>query len=333
MQALLREGQEATFRGSYARLSYSRVSQFLAASLARFRDFPKFGTFGGCASGERAGQYSESSRSTLFPLTVTQIGGPSGPACCFVFSGTGLGTWGTPVGPTPRRAQVWLDRASLGGGLRQSPNRPIADRIRRRRGRPGRRLVRRFRLRRIGRVRRLSPRRRLPCRDTPLHWAAGGGQSASIAELLLCGADGAVHNYWYRCAAPHSRNRKPQQPRARRRTPKQVAERNGELAAYEAGERLVHSARRLTAPATPPMPRAPSLPALLVPSVFAVGARRSSGEGGDRQRSTRTVTGALAARLVVHYRTRGSKCRTRRPRAADSIGSAKRARARSAVRT
>ncbi len=32
---------------------------------------------------------------------------------------------------------------------------------------------------------------------TPLHWAAQQGQSASVAELLLRGADGAVqNNYW-----------------------------------------------------------------------------------------------------------------------------------------
>jgi hypothetical protein len=101
-----------------------------------------------------------------------------------------------------------------------------------------------------------SPRRRLPCRDTPLHCAASNGRSASVAELLLRGADGAVQNNYgfsgYRCAAPHSRNRKPQRPRARRRTPKQHAEQYGKLAAYEAGEREVHSARRLTAPAIPP---------------------------------------------------------------------------------
>jgi hypothetical protein len=69
-------------------------------------------------------------------------------------------------------------------------------------------------------------------------------------------------------------------------------------------------------PAPPPSPRAPTLPALLVPtdvpSVLAVGARRSSGQGGDRPRCTRTVTDALAARLVVHRCTRGSKCRARR---------------------
>ncbi len=39
-----------------------------------------------------------------------------------------------------------------------------------------------------------SPRRRLPCRATPLHYAAGEGHSASVAELLLRGADGAVQN-------------------------------------------------------------------------------------------------------------------------------------------
>ena len=54
--------------------------------------------------------------------------------------------------------------------------------------------MRRLRLRRISRVRRPSPRRRLPCRYTPLHYAAGNGKSDIIAELLLRGADGAVQN-------------------------------------------------------------------------------------------------------------------------------------------
>ena len=62
---------------------------------------------------------------------------------------------GYPSGPTPaprpRRAQTWLHRAALGGVARQSPNRPIARRCRRRRERPGLPRVRRFRLRRIGR--------------------------------------------------------------------------------------------------------------------------------------------------------------------------------------
>jgi hypothetical protein len=70
---------------------------------------------------------------------------------CFRVPVWGLGY---PVGPTPaprpRRAQLWLDRAALCGGLRQSPNRPIADHIRRRRERPERPRVRRIRLRRIG---------------------------------------------------------------------------------------------------------------------------------------------------------------------------------------
>ena len=56
---------------------------------------------------------------------------------------------GYPRGPTPaprpRRAQrVWHDRAALGGGLRQSPNRPKTDRIRRRRERPEPARVRLF---------------------------------------------------------------------------------------------------------------------------------------------------------------------------------------------
>ncbi len=36
------------------------------------------------------------------------------------------------------------------------------------------------------------PRRRRPCRYTPLHHAAMNGHSNNIAELLLRGADGAV---------------------------------------------------------------------------------------------------------------------------------------------
>ena len=39
-----------------------------------------------------------------------------------------------------------------------------------------------------------SRRRRLPCRHTPLHKAAFKGDSSSVAELLLRGADGAVQN-------------------------------------------------------------------------------------------------------------------------------------------
>ncbi len=35
---------------------------------------------------------------------------------------------------------------------------------------------------------------RRPCRQTPLHWAAITGKAASVAELLLRGADGAVQD-------------------------------------------------------------------------------------------------------------------------------------------
>ena len=42
-----------------------------------------------------------------------------------------------------------------------------------------------------------SRRRRRPCRDTPLHYAADHGGSPSVAELLLRGADGAVQNSIY----------------------------------------------------------------------------------------------------------------------------------------
>ena len=35
---------------------------------------------------------------------------------------------------------------------------------------------------------------RLPCRWTPLHFAAANGRSDAIAELLMRGADGAVQD-------------------------------------------------------------------------------------------------------------------------------------------
>ena len=120
---------------------------------------------------------------------------------------------------------------------------------------------------------------------------------------------------------------KPQQPRARRDTPKQWAEVGGKLAEYEAGESQVHSARRLTAHSPRPL-RAPSLPALLVPTdVLSVLADPAGREATQHSHCNER----LAARLVVHYCTRESKCRARRARAAAFIGSAKRARARRAV--
>ncbi len=69
VQVLLRAGQDATFQDMYAPLPSCRVSRFLAASFARnrrFHDFPKFATFDGCASAVRDGDFSESSRSTLY---------------------------------------------------------------------------------------------------------------------------------------------------------------------------------------------------------------------------------------------------------------------------
>jgi hypothetical protein len=69
MQAHLRAGQDATFRDPYAPLLSCRVSRFLAASFAlnrRSRDFLKLGTFDGCASGMRDGEFAESARSSLY---------------------------------------------------------------------------------------------------------------------------------------------------------------------------------------------------------------------------------------------------------------------------
>ena len=208
---------------------------------------------------------------------------PSGRACCFVF-GYRLGYWGTSVGPIPaprpRRAQRWRQRAALCGGIRQSPNRPIARRIRRRRERPGRRRVRRLRLRRIGGVRRPSRRRRRPCRCTPLHIAACNGHSSSVAELLLRGADGAVQNiHGYRCAAPHSRNRKPQAAARAQGHAEGMGGSVWEARAIRGGGEA--GALPPAASQRPPPPPATLLVPTDVSSALAVGARRASWQGGD----------------------------------------------------
>jgi len=157
-----------------------------------------------------------------------------------------------------------------------------------------------LRLRRIGcECGRPSRRRRLPCRVTPLHHAAQYGRSAFVA-------------------APTGPSRATSGNAALRRTaePKTAA----------AARAQAHAEASRGKPPPPPPPPRPNTADV---DGCAVGARRSSGQGGPH--STRTVTDALAARLVVHYCTRGLKCRARRARAAALIGSAKCARARSAV--
>ncbi len=109
-----------------------------------------------------------------------------------------------------------------------------------------------------------------------LHNAAINGETASVAELLLRGADGAVQDCnGYRCAAQPKP--KAATAAARRHTPKRWAEAFRTLADYEAAERQVHSPRRPTAPPLPPTLPVPTD----APSVLAVGIRRSSGQGGD----------------------------------------------------
>jgi hypothetical protein len=252
MQVLLRAGHDATFREPpYAPLPYCRVSQFLAASFARnrrFRDFLKFGTFGGCASGERAvlrvlSEYS-------LPLTFTLNGRPSGPACCFVFGyrlGTEVPPWGPPPHPGPTvRSDGWT--ALLWAAYHSN-----------------RRIVRAL----VASGADVNAQDRGGCAVCACGESAECGGRVAAA---VCRA-GTRRCTWPRpkailnpsqsccCAAPTGPPRpttgnaalrrtaepKPHQPRARRDTPKQVAEQYGKLAEYEAGESQVHPARRLTA--------------------------------------------------------------------------------------
>jgi hypothetical protein len=119
-----------------------------------------------------------------------------------------VGHWGTPKGPAtaprPRRAQSWRHRTARGGVPRQSPNRPIARRIRRRRERPGRRRVRRFRCGESAECAGRVPA--AVCRAGTRRCTMPRGKAKPTPSLLLHGADGAVQSdAGYRCAAPHSR--------------------------------------------------------------------------------------------------------------------------------
>ena len=151
----------------------------------------------------------------------------------------------TPA-PRPRRAQRWTHRAAPCGGPRQSPIRRIARRIRRRRERPGRRGVRRFRLRRSaecgGRVPaavcragiRRCTRPRAMAHPTP-------SPSSSCAAPTGPSRTSSSGN----AALRRTDELKPQQPRACRRTPKQWAETFGKLAQYEAAEEAEAEVRPL----------------------------------------------------------------------------------------
>jgi hypothetical protein len=128
---------------------------------------------------------------------------------------------------------------------------------------------------------------RRPCRATPLHKAARRGHSSCVAELLLRGADGAVRaNDGYRCAAPHSR--KPKTAAAARAQGHAEAIR-GTL--WEA--RGVPSGREGGAlrppphsPRHPPPASRPIPPGAPCSDGYAVVARRSSGQRGNRPHST-----------------------------------------------
>jgi hypothetical protein len=272
------------------------------------------------------------------PLTFTQNGRPSGPACCFVFSGTGS-VLGYPRGAHPRIPGPAVHRYNRCTALHYAAdcgNRRIV------------RLLAAFNA------------------DVNAQDFIGRAVSACGESAVECGGRvrAAVCRAGARrctlprpmaipttsrsccCAAPTGPSRTTAGNAALRRTaePKtaaaaRVQDDAEEIRGKPAEARGVRGGRdpgALRPPAHSPRPlRAPSLPTLLVttdvPSVLAVGVRRSSGQGGNHSRSTRTITVALAARLVVHYCTRGSECRAHRARAAASIGSAKRARARRAV--
>ncbi len=150
----------------------------------------------------RDGDYSESSREYSLSLTVTQNEhsvDPRGEPAVLRFGyrlGTGVPPWGPPPhpGPAVHRASGWtaLHFAAANGnrriiGLLVDANADVKAQTR-----SGCAVCA------CGEsaVQCAAPsrRRRRPCRNTPLHVAAERGRSASVAELLLRGADGAVQS-------------------------------------------------------------------------------------------------------------------------------------------
>jgi hypothetical protein len=277
------------------------------------------------------------------PLTFTKNrkrGRPSGPACCFVF-GYQLGTGVPPWGPTPHPgpavhsygmtalhwAAYYCNRRIVGLLVASGAD--------------------------------VNAQSRNGCA------VSACGESAECAGRVaaaVCRAGtrrctlprpmaGPTPSRSCCCAAPTGPSRptagtaalrrtaepKPQQPRACRDTPKQVAEEYGKLAEYEAAKRLV-TARRLT-PRHPPglaphssarflyrlmcFRRSPLLKGGRQPPTEHLHRNRHPrrGQGGNGPRSTRTVTGALAAprRAPLHprvevYSTSRASCRCHRQR-------------------
>ncbi len=197
------------------------------------------------------------------PLTFTQNGRPSGPACCFVFSRTGLGTgvppWGPPPHPGPavhRDNGVTLLHLAAAYGNRRivrllvaygaDLNAEVDDGCA---------------VSACGESAECGSR-------VPAALGRAGPRRCTMPRPMAIPATSRS----YCCAAPTGPSRpntgtaalrrtaepKPQRPRACRYTPKRWAEEFGKLDEYEAGERQVHSARRLTAPPTarPVPPRA-----------------------------------------------------------------------------
>ena len=188
-------------------------------------------------------------------LTVTQnrtYSRPSGRVCCFVFGyrlGAGVPPWGPPphFGPAVHRnGRTALHWAALHGNRRMIRSLVDADAD-------------------------VNAQDYFGCA------VCACGESAECAGRVaaaVCRAGGhrctlprpraiPTPSRSCCCAAPTGPSRtptgnaalrrtaepKPKQPRACRLTPKQEADACGKLAEYEAGERQVHSARRLTGPA------------------------------------------------------------------------------------
>ncbi len=181
----------------------------------------------------------------------------------------------------PRRVQRWSRRAAHGGELRQSPNRPTTDRIQSRRRRSGP----------VPRVHLFAS-------------ASAGGVAESSPSVVQVDADALCRVQWLvgrDCGAAAARRRRGRpersrvtlrcvaQPHRTRNSPARAGRRRGNSRNGIGSSRRT---RRGRGRCTPPAASDPPSPS-----------------------NTCTVTGAFAARLVVHRCTRESKCTAHRARA------------------
>jgi hypothetical protein len=345
MQALLREGHRASFRDGYAPLPSCRISRFLAAAFAiavsaTLLSLPRL-------VDARAGCEIANTPSPLGVLSTVNVypkrrhSRPSGRACCFVLRyrlGIGVPLWGPPPHPGPA---VHSDGNTALHCAAQHGNYRIVGLL----VASGAAVNLKDKLlgcavSACGESAVSAPAESPPPSAVQAHaaalcrvqWPFQNCRGAAAARrqgnrIERQGIRREPSHVTLRCAAQPNRNRNSRARAGRRRSNSRQLKGSSRSTRRERGRCTPPAASR---PPPTPLASRPILPR----AACAVGVcrRRSPIRRGGRQQPTQHthVAVALAAHLV-HYCTRGSKCRAHRARTAAAVGSAKCARARSAV--